>query len=306
MKNEDRYIWLSGEIVPVSDAKISILSPTAQFGANVFEGIRCYWNEQHQQLYAFRLHDHYLRLLRSIRLFQIECPYSINEMKNALVDVVKANNYREDIAVRQTVFLDGYGSWSSKSPVNMFVAPIPKNKTSLEYNKSSLICKISSWQRIHENAISPRIKCGANYINSRMAQLEARRDGFDTAIFLNQNGHIAEAPGSCVFMVKSGKLVTPLLTDSVLESITRDTIIQVSRDLGIPVEERTIDRTELYCCDEAFLCGSSMEITPIKAIDGFEILHESECSITQLIHQEYLKIVNNLREFNQDWITPIY
>ena len=115
MSDAERLIWLKGEILPVSEAKINVLSPTAQFGANVFEGIRCYWNEEHQQLYAFRLDDHYKRLINSARLFQMECPYSPEELKQALVDVVQANNYREDIAVRQTLFLDGFGSWIKRA-----------------------------------------------------------------------------------------------------------------------------------------------------------------------------------------------
>lgn len=306
MSDAERLIWLKGEILPVSEAKINVLSPTAQFGANVFEGIRCYWNEEHQQLYAFRLDDHYKRLINSARLFQMECPYSPEELKQALVDVVQANNYREDIAVRQTLFLDGFGSWGSKEPVSMFVAPIPKAKTNPEYNKKGLHCCVSSWQRIHDNSISPRIKCGANYINSRMAQLEALRNGYDTTIFLNHLGHVAEGPGSCIFIVRDGALITPLLTDSVLESITRDTIIKIANELNIPVQERSIDRTELYLADEAFLCGSSMEITPIYSIDRFPIAERSEGAITGQLLQKYLKIAMNEDRKCSDWIYNVY
>lgn len=228
---EDRLIWLNGEIVHVNDAKINVLSPTSQFGLNVFEGIPCYWNEETQKLYAFRLDAHYKRLQRSARLLQLDCPYSPDDMKTALIDIVKANDYREDISVRQTLFVDGFGSWGSKTPVGMFVAPIPRKRTSDEYNKKGLNCCISSWQRINDNSLSPRIKCGANYINSRMAQLEALRNGYDTTIILNNQGKVSEGPGSCIFLVRDGKLVTPQVTDSVLESITRETIIFIAREL---------------------------------------------------------------------------
>ena len=268
----NRLIWLKGQLLNVNDAKINVLSPTSQFGLNVFEGIPCYWNEAKKQLFAFRLDDHYNRLMKSARLLQIDCPYTKEELKKALYDVVKANEYYENISVRQTLFVDGFGSWGSEGPVQMFVAPIPKGKMSKEYNKVGLNCCITSWRRISETTLSPRIKCGANYINSRMGQREALRNGYDTCIFLNEAGKVAEGPGSCLFMVKNGVLVTPMLTDSVLESITRDTVIKIARKiLKIEVVERSIDRTELYACDEAFLCGSAMEVTPVISVDRYEI-----------------------------------
>lgn len=198
-----RLIWLGGEILPVEEAKINVLAPTSQFGLNVFEGIRCYWNEEKKQLFAFRLEDHFKRLKRSQKLLQIDDKYSIDELTKYFMDTVKANNYKEDIAVRQTIFVDGFGTWSSKEEVNMFISPIPKGKTSAEYNKKGLKCCISSWERINDNSLSPRIKCGANYINSRMGQLEALKNGYDTTIFLNKNGKISEGPGSCFFMIKN-------------------------------------------------------------------------------------------------------
>lgn len=304
---ENRYIWLNGEILHLPDAKINVLSPTAQFGLNVFEGIRCYWNEKQQQLYAFRLEAHYQRLKRSQRLLKMEDTYSIDELKQAMLDVVKKNDYREDIAVRQTLFIDGFGSWSSRDPVNMFIAPIPKGKTSAEYNKKGLHCCISSWERINDNCLSPRIKCGANYINSRMAQLEALDNGYDTTIFLNNQGGVAEGPGSCLFILRDGVLVTPAITESVLESITRETIILIAKEiLGLQIEERKIDRTELYMCDEAFLCGSAMEITPVYSVDRYNINDGKTGDITKEIHKLYLEIVTGERKFREDWLTPIY
>jgi branched-chain amino acid aminotransferase len=302
---EDRLIWLNGEIVHVNDAKINILSPTSQFGLNVFEGIPCYWNEETQKLYAFRLDAHYKRLQRSARLLQLDCPYSPDDMKTALIDIVKANDYREDISVRQTLFVDGFGSWGSKTPVGMFVAPIPRKRISDEYNKKGLNCCISSWQRINDNSLSPRIKCGANYINSRMAQLEALRNGYDTTIILNNQGKVSEGPGSCIFLVRDGKLVTPQVTDSVLESITRETIIFIAREIGVVVEERTIDRTELYMCDEAFLCGSAMEITPVLSVDKYVVGSGEGGELTDKLHREYLKIARGQGDCNINWLNNI-
>lgn len=302
----NRYIWLGGEIVHLPDAKINVLSPTSQFGLNVFEGIPGYWNEDEKQLYVFRLEDHYKRLMKSAKLLQIDCPYTVDELKNALISVVKANDYRENISVRQTLFVDGFGSWGSSDPVNMFVAPVPKGGMSKEYNRKGLNCCITSWRRIGETNLSPRIKCGANYINSRAGQREALRNGYDTCIFLNEFGKIAEGPGSCFFMVKDGKLVTPLLTDGVLESITRDTVIKLAKRAGIEVEERSIDRTELYAADEAFLCGSAMEVTPVLSVDKYVVGNGETGKITDSIHKLYLDAARGKIAELRDWVTGIY
>ncbi|QWT54153.1 branched-chain amino acid transaminase [Eubacterium sp. MSJ-33] len=300
---EHRRIWFKGNVVDVNDANINVLAPTSQFGLNVFEGIPCYWNEEEKQLYAFRLEDHYNRLLKSAKLLQIDCPYTKEELKQAFIDVIRVNEYDENLSVRQTLFVDGFGSWGSCAPVEMFIAPIPRGRTSAEYNKKGLNVCVTSWRRISDETLSPRIKCGANYMNSRVGQREALRNGYDTCIFLNETGKVAEGPGSCFFMIKDGMLITPQLTDSVLESITRDTIIKIAKDMKIPVVERSIDRTELYTCDEAFLCGSAMEMTSILSIDGYEKNVEQ---VLPQIKKKYLNIVTGKEKGYSDWNTPIY
>jgi branched-chain amino acid aminotransferase len=303
---ENRRIWLKGEILNVNDAKINILSPTSQFGLNVFEGIPCYWNDEEKQLYAFRLDDHYDRLLRSARLLELDCRYTRDDFKQAFIDVILANEYDENLSVRQTLFVDGFGSWGSEGPVEMFVAPIPRGRTSAEYNKKGLQVCITSWRRISDETLSPRIKCGANYINSRVGQREALKNGYDTCIFLNENGKVSEGPGSCFFMIKNGTLITPQLTDSVLESITRDTIIKIAEKKGIPVVERTVDRTELYTCEEAFLCGSAMEITPVLSVDRHRVGSGETGVITKDLHLTYLDVVRGKIEEFKKWLTKIY
>jgi len=308
MKNsmvKNRLIWFKGNIIPVNDAKINVLAPTSQFGANVFEGIRCYWNKSQNQLFAFRLEDHLTRLISSSLLIGFDSKYEFQELKEAFIDVIKANNYKEDIAVRQTLFLDGFGNWSSKSPINMFIAPIPKGRP--YPNRKGVTCSVSSWERIHEKSISPKIKCGANYINSRMAQLEAIKNKFDTSVLLNKQGYISEGPGSCIFIVKNNILTTPPLEASILESITRDTIIKFSKnDLKLIVLEKNITKEELYDSDEIFLCGSSMEITSIVKIDNYEINCDQKCKVTKRIRKLYFQIVRNKNINYQNWLTPIY
>ena len=302
-KVEERLIWFRGEIVHVNDAKINILAPTSQFGLNVFEGIPCYWNDQAKQLYAFRLDDHYNRLIQSARLIQIDCQYSLSELKKALIDVVKANEYKENLSVRQTLFVDGFGSWGSGGPTGMFVAPIPRGSTSAEYNKKGLNVCVASWRRISENALSPRIKCGANYINSRYGQREALRNGYDTCLFLNEYGKVSEGPGSCFFMIRDKKIITPVNTDAGLESITRDSVIKIAKSLGYEVVERTIDRTELYIADEAFLCGSAMELTPVLCVDKYEL---GEGEITKELHKAYVDSAMGMKKEFNNWLTAIY
>lgn len=302
-KVEERLIWFKGQLVNVNDAKVLALSPTAQFGLNVFEGIPCYWNNDKKQLYAFRLNEHYDRLIQSAKLLQIDVPFSKEFLKEALIDVVKANEYDENISVRQTLFVDGFGSWGSDGPTEMFIAPIPRGRTSAEYNKKGLNVCITSWRRISENTLSPRIKCGANYINSRVGQREALRNGYDTCVFLNEFGKVSEGPGSCFFMIKDNTFITPLLTDGVLKSITRDTIINIAQKLGYETIERTVDRTELYTADEAFLCGSAMGVTPIVSIDRNEL---GEGKITKSIHDKYISIASGNDPDYYSWLTSIY
>jgi branched-chain amino acid aminotransferase len=303
---KNRLIWLNGKIVNLQEATINVLSPTSQFGANVFEGIRCYWNDDKKQLYAFRLPEHYKRLKNSMKMFRMEDKYSIEELKKGFFDVIKANGYKEDIAVRQTVFIDGFGSWMSKGPINMFIAPIPKSRT-LNPSKPGMKCCVSSWERISDKNISPKVKVGANYINSRMAQMEALENGYDSAIFMNNQGKVSEGPGSCFFIVRDGVLITPPLTASILESITRDTIIEIAKDtLNIKVAERDIDRTELYICDEAFLCGTAMEVGPVINIDNILVGKGNPGYITQAILKLYLEIVSGKVGNYEKWVTPVY
>lgn len=302
----DRLMWLDGKILPVNKAYINVMSPTSQFGANVFEGIRCYWNEEKQQLFCFRMEDHYKRLLQSVRLFGLKSPYTAKDFEKYMKDVIKANDYHEDIAVRQTVFVDGFGSWFSQSPVSMFIAPIGKKRKSIPLVDTETCC-ISSWERINEKDMSPKIKVGANYINSRMAKLEATERGFDTALFLNREGRVSEGPGSCFFIVKDGEVITPSLEESILESITRDTVLKIASDeLGLSVCERPIEKKELFECDEAFFCGSAVEVTPVSKIEDYEIGGALPGKITCRIHEKYLEIATGQNEKYMDWCTPIY
>ena len=306
MTDDSRLVWFKGEIIPVELAKINVLSPTSQFGANVLEGLRAYWNNQSRQLYIFKLEQHIDRLMKSIRMMRLESTYTAEEFEKAVLDVIVANRYEEDIVIRQTVFLDGFGSWMSNGPTDMFVAPNAKGRQ-YSTDKIGLECCVSSWERISDRSLSPKIKMGANYMNSRMGQMEALRHGYDTTIFLNDQGKVSEAPGACVFIIRDGKLITPPVTASILESITRSTIIDIAtHDLHLSVIERDIDRTELYIADEIFMCGTAVEILPIIGMDGLKVGTGAKGPTTRLIESLYFKIMRGTSEKYMPWLTPVY
>ncbi|MDA8958847.1 branched-chain amino acid transaminase [Akkermansiaceae bacterium] len=304
MKQEN-LVWFAGNIIPQSEAKINILSPTSQFGANVFEGIRGYWSQKDSQIYIFRLKDHTMRLLDSIKMMRFENIYSSEYLIENLICTITANNFSDDIAIRQTVFLDGDGSWSATSPINMFIAPIVKGRM-ITKDQSGLHCCVSSWERINDNSLSPKIKMGANYMNSRAGQLEAKRNGYDSPIFLNAAGKVSEGPGACIFMVRDNILITPPTTASILESITRKTIIEIAEnELNQKVEVRDIDRTELYIADELFFCGTAVEVAPIISVDHIKIGNGRIGHHTKLIRDEYFGIVRGERKDYLHYLTPI-
>lgn len=302
----EQLIWFKGNIVPVSEALINVLSPTSQFGANVFEGLRGYWNDEQQELYIFRLDEHVKRLRNSVKMASFDATFTEQDYKNSIIDTVRANQFKEDIAIRQTVFLDGFGSWASTGEVNMFVAPIAKGRQ-YPANHEGVCCSVSSWSRISDNSLSPKIKMGANYMNSRLGQMEAIRNGKDFCIFLNSQGKVSEGPGSCLFIVRGNQLITPPITASILESITRETLLTLAnKHLDCEVIERDIDRTELYIADEVFLCGSAVEIISVLEIDGHKIGEKNSDTYTSKLRNVYFDVIRGKDNLYLDWLTPIY
>lgn len=307
MKQQTKeLIWFNGKIVSLEEATINIMTTTAQYGVNVFEGTRCYYDEITEKLYAFRLKDHIERLFISAKLlkFELESHIDIEYITNAVKNVIKANDYHEDIYVKIGFYLDGIGSWSNKGPVGLFVAAFPKGREFSD--KMGITCSVSSWQRISDSLMPPRVKAGANYLNSRYGVIEASMNGYDSTIFLNHKGTIAEGPGACIFIVREGKLITPPLTASILDSITRRSIIDFAKnDLKIEVEIREIDRTELYISDEVFFAGTSVEILPILSVDNFVVGNE-EGEITKELKKLYFNIVRGKKKKYFSWLDEIY
>lgn len=303
MSAEDRLIWFQEKLVPASQAMVPILSPTAQFGLNVFEGIRGYWDGKDIQI--FRFADHIERLMDSCKLIGLDSPYSTSQIADFCRDVIAANKYKCDVALRITIFVGGEGSWSSNEPVGMFIAPITRERKTLNNENHQKAC-ISTWSRISDNSLPPRVKLGANYMNSRYAYLEAQRNGYDVPILLDKNGSVAEGPGACLFLCKKGKLITPSISSSILESITRDTIKTLAQSLNIPVEERTVDKTELYLSDELFLVGSAAEVTPLTSLDKLPICDGKVGKITKKLHEAYIEIAQGSDNSHKEWRIPTY
>lgn len=299
-----RTLYLNGRLVPYGEALIHVQSAAVKYGTSVFEGLRAYWNAAEGELYVFRLQEHCDRLLDSLRLMRMEHRLTREELVGSILEVLRKNGYREDVHIRQTAYLAADAGLDATGPVGLAVDALPRRLAT----GSGVTACVSSWVRIADGAMPPRIKCSANYQNSRLAQLEARADGYDTALLLNARGKLAEAPGACCFIVRRGIPVTPPVTADILESVTRATLLQLFREeLGLAPEVREVDRTELYVAEEAFLCGSGWEITPVLAIDRLPLGDGAGPGpVTRAIQACYFGVVRGERPRYRHWLTPVY
>jgi branched-chain amino acid aminotransferase len=301
-----RYFFLNGELLKAEDAKVLITTPALKYGASVFEGIRAYWNDKKEDLYVFRLRDHLKRLEQSCRLMRFDITEDMIEgLSNSIIELLRVNDVRQDVHIRPMVYLEGEGPLESVGPVGIAVS-----LTLIERwfgGKPGLSCSVSSWSRISDHCMPPRIKCAANYQNSRLALVQAKRDGYDSTILLNERGKVSEGPGYTFFMIRRGIPVTPKITDDILESFTRLTVIQLLTEFhGLKVIEREIDRTELYLAEEAFFCGTGAEITPIFSIDKYIISGGTIGRITELTRKTYFAMVKGDLSEHAEWRTPVY
>ena len=301
------YIWMNGEILPWQEAKIHVATDAVLRGANVFEGIRAYWNEDEEELYIFRNAEHLRRLRQSCKVMRMQLPYSDEELTRAFVELLRKNSFNTTVHFRPVAYISG--DWDSYDPdkyeVGVFVMAVssPHDQSIDEGIRSC----VSTWRRNSDLAAPSRVKAGANYHNSRLATVEARLNGFDTPIMLNDSGEVAESPGSCFFMVRDGVPITPPVNADILESITRSTLIELfDAELGTPVRERPIDRSELYIADEAFFCGSRHEVQPIVSIDHYAVGDGVVGPLTRQIQSLYFDVVSGKLPKYRDWLTPVY
>jgi len=296
-------IWMNGKLVSQAEAVLPVNSAAVFYATNVFEGLRAYWNAEHEEVYTFRLAEHFARLRESAKMMRFAIPYSEIDLYEAVREVLRGNDLREDVHMHLVTYVLGVGV-DATSPTGLYINP--KRRGRLAEN-TGLRCCITSWDRTSDNAIPIRLKCGANYQNGRLATLQAKVDGYDAPIFLNRHGTVAEGSGATFFMVRKGRLVTPPMTSDILESITRVTLLEnICPDLGIDPVEREIARTELYVADEAFFCGSGYEITPIVSIDGFPLGDGKPGAITRRLLDAYMDVVRGVDKRYTEWRTPTY
>lgn len=301
-----RYLLHDGELIDYADARLHVLSTSMKYGVGVFEGFRAYWSEEEGELYAFRVQDHMRRLLDSMRVVEIEGPTDIDELTEQLLGLVRANDLRSNLHMRAQVFVDSAdGKPDDTGPSTVYMAAIPMGNY---FGATGLDVQISSWARLSDRAMPPRVKSIANYQNGRLALLEARRNGYGAALLLTENGHVAEGAGYNVFMVRQGRLCTPPSTESILEGITRDSVIQLAqKELGLDIDIRPIDRTELYSADEIFVCGSAAEVNHVKSVDRTPIGDGSQPGeITAQLQGLYQQAVRGQLDSFRDWVIPVY
>lgn len=267
------YLWINGERKPWDEATVHVSELGWSTIGAVFEGIRGYWNENQGELYVFRLREHLERLHRSMKLVRLPIDYSVDELIDVTTGLLRANESLEDTYVFPMAYMrDSYSSRYDRPGIQTALQILTRPMGSQLNSGMTMSAKVSSWRRISEDVMPPRVKNLSNYRNGQISRMEALMDGYDTSIILNSHGKVAEAPGACVVFIRDGKLITPDLTSSVLESITRDAILTLAREhLDLQVEERQVDRTELYMADELFLCGTAAEITPVVSIDKYPI-----------------------------------
>jgi branched-chain amino acid aminotransferase len=302
---KDQFAYFQGQFVALEDARIHVMTHAFLYGTAVFEGIRAYHNPDNDDLYLFRCAEHYERFQKSCKVLTIELNRTVAEFVNITIELLRKNNFHKDVYIRPV----GYKSarriglkLDDENDFLIFAAPMD-SYFSLQRPLSMVT---SSWRRVEDNAIPARAKINGSYVNLSLAAYEARKAGFDEAILLNEDGSVSEAAGMNLFLVRKGKLITPAVTDNVLEGITRDTVFAVASDLAVPFEERTIDRSELYTADEVFLCGTGAEVAGIGSIDYRKIGDGAVGPLTTRIQNLYFATVRGRAPQYRRWVTSVW
>ena len=303
-----KYLWHDGDLVEWDQAMIhvSMLGWTAI--SAVFEGIRAYWDSDHQELHIFQLEAHLKRLFQSMKIMRMTSPQSMEELSRAISSLLKANEYQGDVYIQPLAYfaggIPGYLAVLERPGVVLITTrPAPSNLASSKVSH----CNISSWTRISDNVMPPRAKAITNYQNSRYVSTESRINGYDFGIILNQDGKVTEASYACIYIIRDGVAITPLISSGILESITRESLKQLlEQELKVPVMEREVERTELYVADEVFICGTSVELQPVGSVDRYQIGDGPMGPVTARLQSLYHRVVRGGHSSYADWCTPVY
>ena len=304
--NQILHAFFKGAVVPMDEAKVSVMTHALHYGTAVFEGIRGNWNEEQGKMFIFRMREHYERLIRGCKILLLDIPYTASQLCDITVDLVERNGHQSDIYVRPLAYK------SAEVVANLKLQELSSDFTLITVpfgnylGTDTLRCCTSSWRRVDDNMIPTQIKSAGIYVNSLLAKTEATLAGFDEAIILNQDGHVSEGSGENVFMVSGGKLHTPRIEDNVLPGITRETVMQLAQtELGIEVVERSIDRSELYLADEVFLSGTAAHLTPVVELDRRPIDKGEMGPVTAALQKLYFDIVVGRNPKYLHWCTAV-
>ncbi len=304
---DQAWVFFKGEQRRYRDSRLGVMTHALHYGTACFEGIRAYWNDEREQLYLFRAFEHYQRLRQSASILQMELPYSAEEMTELTVQLLRRNQFRSDSYIRPLVYKAseeiGVRLHNLEDGFLIYTQPFG------EYldRARGLRCMISSWRRIDDNAAPARAKISGIYINSALAKSEAAANGMDEAIVLGQDGHVCEGSAENLFIVRKGTLITPSVSDNILEGITRATLLQIwSEDFGLPVVERPIDRSELYIADEVILCGTGAQISSVVEIDHRAVADGRPGPFTVKLDEMYGRLVRGEVEKYREWSQPVY
>jgi len=299
--------YFEGEFVPLSQARLPIMTHGFLYGTACFEGVRAYWNEEQEQLYGLKLLEHFKRLTRSAKVLLMKPPMTAEEMVELTVDLLRRNGFRQDAYIRPTLYKSsevvGVRLHNLEEKLLIFTVPFG------EYIAidRGITAQVVSWRRNSDQSLPARCKITGAYANSAFSKSEAVLNGYDEAIVLTMDGAVSEGSAENLFLVRDGKLITPTGTDDILEGITRAGLIQLAREeMGVETIIRTVDRTELYSADEVFLCGTGAQISPIVEIDHRTIGTGEVGPITRQLTKLYFDVVRGRMPAYSDWITPIY
>lgn len=300
------YAYFQGKFVPFQEATLDLRNPAFLYGTSLFEGIRGYWVADKGQLSVFRMKEHYDRLLKNSKLFYMTPDLTTEELCQITVDLIQRNRHDSDIYIRPTLYKTGESITPSleytETDFCLWTKPMGEY---LDLEKGLSVC-VSNWRRVPDNSIPARAKAGGAYMNTALAVTDARKMGYDDAIFLTGEGTVSEGSAMNLFLIKEGKLVTPSKTEDILEGITRDTIITLAKqELGLDTEERTIDRTELYHADEAFFCGTGAQVAAISRIDNRPVGEGKPGQLTRQIQDLYFDVVKNKLPQYSHWCTVV-
>jgi branched-chain amino acid aminotransferase len=304
---EVKKIWMNGRLVDFADAKIHVLTHAIHYGSGLFEGIRCYVTKNEGPA-IFRLNEHVRRLYDSARIYRMDVPYSMDEFKQACLDVVSANEF-DDCYLRPLIYRGFYslGVDPSKCPVDVAIAAWQWGKyLGAEAIEQGVDVRVSSWNRMAPNTFPALAKATANYMNSILMRMEASADGYVEGIALDVHGYVSEGSGENIFLVRDGKIFTPPLGASILAGITRDSVITIAKDLGFEIIEGLIPREALYVADEVFFTGTAAEVTPVRSIDRITIGAGHRGPVTERIQKEYFAYIQGEIPDRYNWLTPVY